>query len=177
MKIKNNKIVILDTNIVINFLKIKRVDLLRQHPFEFKITDHILDEITYEKQRDLLEKSISDGTFEQVSLATMEELVIFAKLTSRGNLGMGECSAIAYAIYHKHTLAIDDGLATKVAKNMAEELMVGLEVLSTQDIILSLINEGILSISEADEIKDDWALNHRFKLKIDSFSSLIVKKC
>lgn len=174
MKIKKDDrdIIVVDANILINFLRIDRIDLLTVHPFDFKITDHVLDEVTYSKQRDLLKRSISEGAFIQVSLTLARELEIFARLTSCGNLGIGECSAIAYAIYNRHKLAIDDRLATRTAKNIAEESEVRLETLSTQDIMLSLINEGILGILEADKIKDDWASNHRFRLPFDRFGSL-----
>ena len=44
-----------------------------------------------------------------------------------------------------------------------------LRVLTTQDLMVSMIGEGLLDIIEADSIKDEWAARHRFRLKLVSF--------
>jgi predicted nucleic acid-binding protein len=47
-------------------------------------------------------------------------------------------------------------------------------ILRTQDIILHMMLEGLLNVDEADEILEEWALKHRFKLKIKSFKELYL---
>ncbi len=79
-----------------------------------------------------------------------------------------EYSAIVYATHRQHMLAIDD----KVATNAASELSADLEILSTHNIMVSLIKEGILDVREVDNIKGDWESKHKFKMKIDSFGSI-----
>ena len=66
------------------------------------------------------------------------------------------------AIHNKYCLAIDDNLAIKSALAIDPQL----SILRTQDLILKMIQEGILNVLEADSILQDWAENHRFKLKI-----------
>jgi hypothetical protein len=39
-----------------------------------------------------------------------------------------------------------------------------------------MIQEDVLSLLDADAILHDWAVNHRFKLKISSFQELLLKK-
>ena len=46
-------------------------------------------------------------------------------------------------------------------------------ILRTQDIVVQIIRNGALTIEAADAICDDWANNHRFKLKIASFADLL----
>lgn len=176
MKSVKNNIIVADTNVLINFLKINRVDLIGKHSHEFIITDHVVAEIVGEKfedQKKLLINSIEAGIFTVESLVAFEALEIYANLESRGMLGTGECSAISYAIYNNCKLAIDDRVAIKHAKDMANSLKINLTILTTQDIVLSLIKEGFLSIQEADEIKDIWESLYRFKLKIKSFGDFV----
>ena len=40
-----------------------------------------------------------------------------------------------------------------------------------QDIVLELIKTRAISVEMANAMLDDWATNHRFKLKISSFST------
>jgi len=173
MKMKEHKVIVADTTILVNFLKINRLDLLKQHSYEFKITDHVVEEITdsYKNQRDLLIQSLNEGIFTQESLTSIKEIKLFAHLESRRVLGLGECSAIAYAIYNNYALAIDDKVAIKNAKSIADELNANLKIFTTQDIMVSLIKKGVLDTTEADNIKSIWEVKHRFKLKIDSFRS------
>ena len=63
--------------------------------------------------------------------------------------GAGECSAIALAIHRGYMLAIDD----RVSVNHARRADATLRIFSTQDLIVSMIREGMLAVEEADRIK------------------------
>ena len=39
--------------------------------------------------------------------------------------------------------------------------------------MVSMIGENLLDIPEADSIKNDWAVQHRFRLKIQSFQDIV----
>ena len=80
----------------------------------------------------------------------------------------GECSAIAVAVHRQHILAIDDRRATIQARHIDPTV----RILTTQDLMVSMIDEGLLSIAQADTIKDELAARHRFRLKLDSFRNL-----
>lgn len=165
-------IIIADTNVLINFLNIERLDLIAGHSHDFVITDHVKGEITdyYAHQKNQLEQAIRDGTITEQQLSTIEELNLFGILSGSGRLGHGECSAISCAIYGEHKLAIDDKRAMREALNISAEL----EILKTQDLVLSMINENLLSLSEADELKEAWETQFRFRLKFESFSELLA---
>jgi hypothetical protein len=48
-----------------------------------------------------------------------------------------------------------------------------LSILRTQDIMVELIRGTVVSIEAADAILVDWAVNHRFRLKIASFRDVL----
>jgi hypothetical protein len=47
------------------------------------------------------------------------------------------------------------------------------EVVSTVDVVLTLIRAGVLDVAAADGIKDAWAQHHRFRIKVASFRDLL----
>ena len=85
-----------------------------------------------------------------------------------GRIGAGECSAIACAVCSGYKLAIDDKRAIKEARKISAAL----EIIETQELVVTMIVERLLTIAEADEIKNAWETKHRFKLKIPSFSDV-----
>jgi len=69
-------------------------------------------------------------------------------LSKSGQLGAGECAAIASAVHQKHYLAIDDNQAIQ----KASVLILPNFILRTQDLILIMIQENLLSLYEADKL-------------------------
>ncbi len=98
-----------------------------------------------------------------------DELTDFSALVARKNLGNGECSAIAVAKNRSMPLAIDD----RRARNRATEFESSIMLLSTESLMVDLIQDDMLTVTEADAIKLDWETNHSFKLKFTSFAEKI----
>ena len=109
--------------------------------------------------------AIEQQTLTVVSVNTKNELMLYNELMRNGRLGAGECSAIAYAINNSCGLAIDDTLARKQAMKQNSKL----EILQTEDIVVTLIIDKIISVDEADSIKSEWQTKFRFALKFKSF--------
>jgi predicted nucleic acid-binding protein len=161
-------IVITDASVLINFLVLDRVGLLsRLTSVHFVVTEHVRAEITehFPEQLQRLNVAFETGVIEEISVTDIVEVALFADLTSKG-LGVGECSAIAVAVNRKLTIAIDDKRALKKVARLGYNL----EVLGTEQLVVQLIAESVLTIVEADQMKDDWEQNYRFKLSIVSFS-------
>ncbi len=161
-------IVITDTSVLINFLALDRVGLLsRLSSVHFVVTEHVRAEITkhFPEQLRRLNAAFETGVIEEISVTDIVEVALFADLTSKG-LGLGECSAFAVAVNRKLTIAIDDKRALKKVARLGYNL----EVLGTEQLVVQLIAESVLTIVEADQMKDDWEQNYRFKLSIVSFS-------
>jgi predicted nucleic acid-binding protein len=168
-------IVITDTSVLINFLRIDRMDLIGAHPCPFIVTDHVAEEVaeSYIDQRARLDAALMAGHLTQQSIDDASEVEIFLRLGQRGRLGSGERSAIAVALHRGWTLAIDDSRAIKRAIQEADLSDKPLPILRTRDVMVQLIEAGIIDIAHADAIKDDWRANHRFALAIRSFADLI----
>ncbi len=164
-------IVITDTSVLINFLVLDRVELLARLPdHRFVVTDHVRAEVTehYHDQLQRLDEAFAAGALEEIRVTELEEVRLFAQLTATG-LGVGECSAIAVAVHRKLTLAIDDRRAVK----KLEKLGLNVPVLSTESLVVLLIQQTVLTVTEADAMKRDWEQNHRFRLAFDSFAERI----
>ncbi len=164
-------IIVSDTSVIVNFLRIDRMDLIAGHSHDFIVTDHVADEITdhYPDQQARFAAAQTDGVIQQVSITDPAEVTLFVQLSASGRLGAGECSAIALAVHQGHVLAIDD----RRALNQAQRVRRNLQVLTTQDLMVSMIRENLLDVPQADVIKEEWANNHRFRLTIGSFSELV----
>lgn len=163
--------VLLDTSVLINFLAIDRTDLIAGHPqFRFVVTEHVRSEVTahYGEQLARLETALNEGGLQETRVESIEELALFAQLSRNPRLGLGECAAIAAAVTRTQRLAIDD----KAARKAALEFAPGLKVLDTQSIVLSLVRARVLTIEDADTIKETWARDHNFQLKISSFGDI-----
>jgi predicted nucleic acid-binding protein len=170
-----NAVVIADTSVLINFLRIDRMDLIGAHPASFIATDHVAAEIadTYPDQQARYAAALTAAHISEQRVDDPAELELFLRLAAHGRLGAGERSAIAVALNRKCALAIDDSRA--IQRAIAEAGIAGnpVAIVRTQDIVVELIRKGVISIQVADKILVDWATNHRFKLKIASFKDLL----
>ena len=164
-------IIVTDASVLINFLRIDRTDLLAGHSHAFLATDHVAAEITdrYPDQQRRFAAALGASAISETRVTTPEEIRLFGSMLAAGHLGAGECSAIALAVHRRYILAIDDRLATTHAR-LADAT---LRILATQDLVVSMIREGLLDIAQADRIKQEWATRHRFRLKLGSFKDLI----
>jgi predicted nucleic acid-binding protein len=168
-------IVVADTSVLINFLRIDRMDLIGAHPASFITTDNVAAEIagTYPDQQARYAAALSAAHISEQPVDDPVELELFLRLSAHGRLGAGERSAIAVALNRKCALAIDDTRA--IQKAIAEAGIAGnpVTIVRTQDIVVELIRKRVISIQAADKILVDWATNHRFRLKIASFKDLL----
>ena len=168
-------IVVADTSVLINFLRIDRMDLIGQYPEPFIATDHVAGEIAdaYPDQQARYAAAVSAGYIAEESVTDPKEVDIFLRLGKSGRLGAGERSAIAVALNRAYTLAIDDSRALSRAIHEAGISGHSLHSIRTQDIVVSLIRAGKVTVQEADAIKEAWANHHRFRLKIATFGDIL----
>ena len=167
--------IVADTSVLINFLRIDRMDLIGQYPAPFIATDHVAGEIAnaYPDQQARYAAALTAGHITEETVTDPAEVSLFLQLGKTGRLGAGERSAIAVALQRSCTLAIDDSRALKRAIREADVSGQPLHSVRTQDIVVSLIHAGALTVSDADGIKDAWANHHRFRLKIATFGDLV----
>lgn len=161
---------ILDSSVLVNFLRVDRVELLARLPLPLFVTNHVRDEVTadYPEQLERLVRALESMALREIVVDEPAEVAEFLALSCEG-IGSGECSAIAVAGMRGWPLALEDKRAGRVALARFPSL----QVLKTQDLVVQLLREGALSIDEADALLEDWRTNHRFRLKIASFSELL----
>lgn len=162
--------IICDTSVLLNFLKINRLDLLAQYSHAFWVTDHVCREITidYPAQQKLFQYAFETSVIQKICVDDPQELALFIELIKKRQLGAGECATIAAAVHRGYFLAIDDNQTIK----KAELLMSSSKILRTQDILVGMIKENLLSFEAADQLLLNWATYHRFKLKIPTIKDL-----
>ena len=165
-------IVMADTSVLVNFLRIDRMDLIGRHPQRFLATDHVDAEITsdYPDERMRYQTAVASELLDTCSVVDPDEVALFLRLRPGERLGAGECSALAVAINRKYPIAIDDNRAVKRA---VREVGARVEVVKTVDVVVALIQAGVLDIAAADQIKDIWERHHRFRIKAASFRDLL----
>lgn len=168
-------IVVADTSVLINFLKIDRMDLVGRYPGRLLATDHVESELAddYPEQKARYEAAMTAGLLDTCSVTDPAEVGLFLRLGPGVRLGAGECSAIAVALSRSYAIAIDDNRAIKIALREAELVGTNLLVLRTQDIMVALIRAAALTVHEADQVKAEWEERHRFRLKVKSFRDLL----
>jgi len=164
-------IIVTDTSVLINFLRIDRTDLIAGHSHEFLATDHVAAEISdrYPDQQQRFAAAVDAGVISETRVTAPEELQLFGILIAAGRLGAVECSAIALAVHRGYILAMDDRLASRHAHRADATL----RIFRTQDLVASMIRQDLLDVAEADRIKQEWANRHRFRIRLDSFQDLL----
>jgi len=166
-------ILVLDASVLINFLRVERIDLVRSCTSKLLITEHVRHEVTarYPEQLTRLDAALAVGLLETIVLTDLAELQTIADLStsSAKRLGIGECSAVAAAVHRGFELAIDDKAAIREARARYPSLPLH----TTQDLVVLLIRRGAIDVAAADALKEEWKVRHRFRLKIASFQELL----
>jgi predicted nucleic acid-binding protein len=165
---------IIDSSVLVNFLRIDRIDLLASHPrYRFVVIDYVRREITdrYPHQLVRLEAALASGLLEgdiDSGDIVMDELAAYADL-QKVRIGDGERGAIAAAYARGYAIAINDYRAMKKLPSSYRSIVRE----DTASLMVSLIRSGVLPLAEADAIKADWEANHRFRLKFSSFGDMV----
>ena len=73
-------------------------------------------------------------------------------------------------MHRNHILAIDDRRAIIEARRTDQAL----RIVTTPDLIVSMIRQRLLTVLEADVIKDEWATKHRFPPQAKYFQDLVA---
>lgn len=156
-----------DTCILVNLLRVNRLDLLALlPPYVFCTPPEVIAEIEYQDQRQAIEQAIQQGWLQLMRLEDPIELETYAKANEL--LGSGESACWALAVRRNWVLATDDSKGAKWKKVISAP---GIQLLNTPGIILLAIRAGLLTVQQADEIKATLEQS-RFKMAFRSFADL-----
>lgn len=160
--------VIADASSLLNFILTHRLDLLLSLPgFSFRIPPSVYAEIKPGRGREELLSAIEEGLI-LVEPLTDEEIGQSEAL--RPVLGLGEAAVVAITLARGWRALLDDWRGQRTIKDAK-----GKEAyLTTQAVILELIQGGFLSIEDADILKKEMETRAHFRMKgFTSFRELL----
>ena len=161
--------IVLDTSVLLNFVKIGRVELLGQLDTSVVLLDQIVDEVRRPEQRKVVKDAVAVGTLDLQSVRNPVEVALFTELRAGGRLGAGECAVLAVALTRDWVAGLQDRRARTEGQRRREDLA----LCQTEDLVLTLIKADYLTIEEADEFLVEWSAKHRFRSRLTSFRDLI----
>lgn len=159
-------LLIADASTLLNFLFVGRFDLVQALGYRARIVDAVYEEI--QSARKELDELIERDELRKLSFEGVAYMNRLASLINRG-LDTGEAFTVAAAIERGGIVAMDDRRAIKKSREESPSLV----VLTSPDIVVAGIKNGRITVADADGIKAEWGLKHRFKLKFQSFQELL----
>jgi len=143
--------IVLDTDILSCFAKIRRFDLLEKlFKAQFYIPPKVYEEILRAKEKgyDFVDYIIQLIDDRKIKIATLNEIDvdIVKELSKERRLGFGEMEAIALAKNRGWILLSNDKVVEKVAGK------IGINVFNLEDLLSAMIDSGI--IKNKIELKD-----------------------
>jgi predicted nucleic acid-binding protein len=147
--------VVADMFVLMNFLRIDRMDLVGCHPSGFITTDHTGADIAkwHADRQVRYAAAIAAGYISQERVDRPAEVDLFGRLITARRLGVGECSAIAVALNRGYGLATDDPRAVNRALRDAGLSSNAVYILGTEDIVSTSVQPGVLAVPAANVIR------------------------
>jgi predicted nucleic acid-binding protein len=157
-----------DTCILINLTVVGRLDLLKLvPPYIFHAASEVLNEIEDLDQRTAVDQAVAAGYLDEVKLDQPGELGLYVGFNA--TLGKGESACLALGKARGWVIATGESKDPKWKKVISGA---GFSIINSPGILLAAIRAGALTVAAADEIKAKLE-QRRFKMKFDSFASLI----
>src|SRR5271168_4428793 len=162
------RVVVTDTNILINLLHIGRLDLLgKLPPYSFVVPEEVVQEVREPQQAQALHAAMSAGLLLEVQLADPAELKVYAELIQI--LGSGEAACLSLAECRQWLIASDE--KKKFRRETLARLGAG-RLLNTPGILSLAISGGIITVEDADRAKAVLE-QHRFIMSFASFRDVL----
>ena len=162
------RVVVTDTNILINLIHIGRLDLLgKLPPYSFVVPEEVVKEVREPQQAQALHTAMSSGLLSEVQLADPAELKVYADLIQI--LGSGEAACLSLAQCRHWLIASDE------KKKFRRETLARLgarRLLNTPGILSLAISGGIITVEDADRAKAALE-QHRFIMSFASFRDVL----
>ena len=157
--------IVVDTSVLLNFLKARRLDLLRACTARLVIPTEVRGEVLRPDQVAALDAALADGWISEDKISAMVEVALFAQLAARGALGIGERAVIAIAATRGWGAALQD----KPAREEAQRRNKAMELHSTESFVREAIEHGVITYDEADALLVEWRTQHRFRTLLTTF--------
>lgn len=150
------KPVIIDNDVISRLYRAGVLDqILRLWPKgTFRVSEQVVEEAWAwpsegKKLGSLIEKLESDGVLAVVSVDSEGDVLVYAQLRLKGQLGKGESASIAIAFKQGWVVATDDGVARESCSNMDPVV----PFIGTGNIVNQAVRNGRLSPAEGRRIQ------------------------
>lgn len=159
--------VAVDTNVLVNFLHVDRLDLLGRIPgYVFVAPEDVVSEVKYPDQTRRLEEALARGDVHR-DVVKSEERSVYAELCQ--TVGKGEAACLAIANGRGWLVATDE--LRRVRRWAREHLGEG-RTLNTPGLLVLAIRCGVLTVEGADRIKAALE-ERRFRMRFASFKDVL----
>jgi predicted nucleic acid-binding protein len=166
--VKTPRLVLTDTNILLNLAIVDRLDLLGVFPdLRFSAPRVVFDEVLSPRERTRVEGAVARGLLPEIAFDDIDTLALFSQLLRI--MEQGEAACLALAVQHGAWIASDE---KRAFRREAERLLGPGRILSTPGLIVLAIRRKILSLEEADSIKK-LLEQRRFRMTFGSFAEVV----
>jgi predicted nucleic acid-binding protein len=162
-------LIILDASVLINYIHVHRLDLIAGCWAEVRVIEQVQQELQYADQKAVFEEAIRSGLLKLCAIDEPELLDEALRVNQIERRGKGESYSFVYAKANGIALAIDDQKARALFATKSSSLL----MLTSKDLMVFAIRRGLITVEEADAIKEVWSLKCRYRLKISSFAELL----
>ncbi|MDZ7749163.1 MAG: hypothetical protein U5K43_10255 [Halofilum sp. (in: g-proteobacteria)] len=161
-------VVVVDANVLINFIHIGQLDLLASLPgMTFIAPREATNEITVGTQARAVRAALASGQLREAEVTGIEEMERYADLSRR--LGKGESACLALAESRDWSVASDE---KRLFRRTAIAGIGEARILTTPDLLVHAIRSDLASVDDADRWKQLLA-ERRFRMKFESFADLL----
>lgn len=151
--------VTVDTDVLLEFIRTQRLDLLGRNPaYRFIVPDNVYVEIEEPSQKERLDQAIDRDFFPRARLVQPEALDLYQKIRKR--LDKGESACIALSAVNGWYVASDE---TGALDEVAEAYLGRRKVIRSADILLTAIKRDLLDVREADKLKTAFDKEYSFR--------------
>ncbi|HEX3531563.1 MAG TPA: hypothetical protein VH988_31275 [Thermoanaerobaculia bacterium] len=165
---KPPRLVLTDTNILLNLAIVDRLDLLGVFPdLRFSSPRIVFDEVLSPRERTRVDRAVACGLLPEIAFDDIATLALFAELLRV--MEQGEAACLALAVQHGAWVASDE---KRAFRREAERLLGPGSVVTTPGLIVLAIRRKILTLEEADDMKKRLE-QRRFKMTFGSFAEVV----
>lgn len=137
----------LDATVIINLIDVGRLGILPKiREFEFRVPNHVKDEVHRRNQRLQLRKAIRAKWIEELEVVDLSEIELYAQHRSR--FGQGESACMAVAQTRGWVIASDD----RAVKRAVTVALGADRLLDTKTILEAAIAAGFVTRPDFEEI-------------------------
>lgn len=165
---KPPRLVLTDTNILLNLAIVDRLDLLGVFPdLRFSAPRTVFDEVLSPRERTRVERAVACGLLPEIAFDDIDTLALFSRLLRI--MEQGEAACLALAVQQGAWVASDE---KRAFRREAERLLGPGSIVTTPGLIVLAIRRQILTLEEADSIKK-LLEQRRFKMTFGSFAEVV----